>query len=480
MIDTSRYKHLTFRQFVIGDATSRDGISTRFGWRNADRPSGDSFLSDDLGYSPSIWQTFTFDLDDAQVDPAVNPPGSYTGQPWSGRVRALRFDPYEVTSGSQFYYDYIRLTADDESNSRFALAYRLNDRDQDPVTISFFYRSSPGATGGTPIGSTAASLGSAYLWDTTALPNGRYYLYATVDDGYNAVTRQATGPLLVDHGRNQDDVPPILTITSPVIGQNLYDTFDVLGSALDNVQLANVSVLVDGKVVATIRPRMLAPTPQAAYPQYADSGNSGFLETVSLAAVSVGSHELRFVATDTAGNQTTQKFDFQRVAGANPNTISLPYYYGTTIELTPTATPYQSPTPTAIPTITPTPTPVPKPIKLVVAPIAKDSGFRFSVSATKGKKITCKQIGLRGGSPMKVSSKSGVQLKTIAKLPWSGKALRLPRLVKGTRASQLGFLVTCDSAVASVLVETSTEAFKTTKKVSSPKEFLKTLASGIQ
>jgi hypothetical protein len=169
--------------------------------------------------------------------------GECTGLPttWqaSGPVLELRFDPNENIScnpqfGSPFVIstcgdynqklDWIRLTAVDQvaQGIPFPVQITLNHSPA-TVTLTYFYTTTladptqfpaqiytPTASAGTfklffpmilnnyqPILDTFPVANGTYLWDTTNVPLGTYYICIRANDGYNTATNCSEAPVNV-------------------------------------------------------------------------------------------------------------------------------------------------------------------------------------------------------------------------------------------------------------------------------------------
>ena len=326
-IDAGRYKNATIVASVDAVQDVVNGSMLRMiGW-NRERDEK-PFNGDDtvIQRNDRDWFTITQDLTALRLEPLLHPPGSYPIPIWSGWINMFRIDVHEFSTPMWYCVDSIHLRADDEANTRFALSYEVADGDSDPAdTIVRFFLTTDGApSGGQLIASARASDSTrVILWDTSAIPDGTYYVYAVVDDGYNSVTRP--GPrLVIDHNRPQDERPPVLEVEAPLAGGVVYDTAQLRGYAIDNLQIALVEALVDGTLVDTFRPSLFHKGARAAHPNLADSSNAGFDQELNLTAFSEGAHTLLVRAFDTAGNMVSTERTVQRVGGAAPAEPAIP------------------------------------------------------------------------------------------------------------------------------------------------------------
>jgi subtilisin family serine protease len=122
----------------------------------------------------------------------------------------------------------------------------------------------------------------SFALDTTALANGSHVIEVVASDA--AHNSASSGPLAVTvNNAAADTTPPVLSISAPAAGATLSGTVSVSASATDDVGVGKVDLLVDGVLYAS----------DSAAP-WAFSWNTALLAN--------GSHSLRLVATDAAGN----------------------------------------------------------------------------------------------------------------------------------------------------------------------------------
>ena len=312
-IDAEVYHNLTYKLLVAGDCDLVGGSVARVNWAHTD----DFGTSQDIVVFPG-WNKYTVDLKTVQLEQNL--------VPWSGTINTFRVDAHEFSTPRDYWFDYIHVRADDRANSKFAITYNISDPDGDAAdtTVSLYYVDHAATSGGTLIASfPLAQYDGMYVWDTSGVPEGTYYIYAVATDGYNETRRLSTGKLVVT--RSWDDVtPPILSVDAPSANY-LFDQFIQLkGYALDAVQLAELRVFLDGALVARIHPEGFNPTARAAYPNLVDSSNAGFNQLIDTTSVSAGAHTLTYRAIDTSGNVTEQTVQVTKQAGAAPTLIADP------------------------------------------------------------------------------------------------------------------------------------------------------------
>ncbi|PYQ11174.1 MAG: hypothetical protein DMF80_22450 [Acidobacteria bacterium] len=148
---------------------------------------------------------------------------------------------------------------------------------------------------GAPLGAEDASAPYAVNWDTTNASPGSHSLTAVARDGAGNKTTASPVSVTVP-----DTMPPTVTMTSPGSGATVTGVVAVSVTATDNVGVAGVQFQLDGAPYG-------AEDTSAPYSVNWDTAN--------------GSHSLRAVARDAAGNNTTSAAVTVTVSnGAPPDT----------------------------------------------------------------------------------------------------------------------------------------------------------------
>ena len=140
---------------------------------------------------------------------------------------------------------------------------------------------------GANLGSPLVSSPYGFSWDTTKSSNGSHSLRAVAKDGAGNSATSTAVTVTVNNNTPPDTTPPTVSITSPVNGASISGTITISASASDNVGVASVQFQLDG-------------------------ANLGSLDTASpystvwnTVSASNGSHTLRAIAKDAAGNSGT-------------------------------------------------------------------------------------------------------------------------------------------------------------------------------
>jgi hypothetical protein len=142
---------------------------------------------------------YTIDLASlsAATDGGLEPVGA--PEPWTAGVkRYLRLDPHEFPQARTFHIDEVRLTATPAAGTTFQILFASNDADGDAGTVSLYYDvdGNP-ANGKTLITSGVPRTAGQFVWNTTGVPHGEYFIYAEATDGIQSLGRYSTVPVQV-------------------------------------------------------------------------------------------------------------------------------------------------------------------------------------------------------------------------------------------------------------------------------------------
>jgi hypothetical protein len=239
-IDTTKYRYFSIRMKVDPPFSGKDinwailhGWGSRILWWNNGIQADGS--ESKYGFLYEGWRTYVIDLAKAVLPASLisNPAGqadnilvpreedSYPAQSgWTqiGSTRYLRFDPLETTasavnSGADvFCIDWIKLTAQDRSASHqpYPIQYTYVVNPSQPTNLTFYYTTNP-STNPTPssqvaqrytqpsippsspyqlylpmvLNGTDPIAGDTFMWDTSGVSTGTYYICVKANDGSN-------------------------------------------------------------------------------------------------------------------------------------------------------------------------------------------------------------------------------------------------------------------------------------------------------
>jgi hypothetical protein len=219
-IDTGAYKYVTMRMWLEGQAQGIQQFVSihRWIWWYTN-PAVDAVTTEEMLIKEG-WQTYSFDLSQACIDP-VSPPGSG----WSGNPIVFRNDIHEESQAMDFHIDFITLTGDEiiSSGDIFSIVYELDS--ESSVDMAFYYDTDCDPDNGgrvlmtqhtrgpnilffpvvgkdlIPANSAQPELnlltGSYWDWDTASVPAGTYFVSIDVSDGINTTTWYSEVPVII-------------------------------------------------------------------------------------------------------------------------------------------------------------------------------------------------------------------------------------------------------------------------------------------
>lgn len=186
-IDPAKYRYLSFKLRMDGDAADiSNGWMTRVIWYDAE-----GFPN--VGTSEDIinrvgWNTHTIDMwrTDLRDD---EDPGL---RDWrQDLVTQLRIDLDEVPQTQTSFLDYVSLHAQPVASGNYLISWSLSE--QNGISITLGYDTDNSGLNGVTI--TSGVTGTTYLWSSSTVPDGLYYLYAIVSDGINRVGYYSDAPV---------------------------------------------------------------------------------------------------------------------------------------------------------------------------------------------------------------------------------------------------------------------------------------------
>lgn len=198
-IDTSKYHNLVLKMGISGAPSVNDGSIARVIWRNKDESVENVSQDIIIRHLGDRWvmDKIVCDMKTLALEPGAGSP-SHSG--WNGELDCFRIDPYEFTDSRAFFIDDVRLTADVTANQSATLVWNSSDSDNTP-TVSLYYDIDNSGYDGTLIASGISSPSGqvSYSWNTAAVPQGKYWIYAVISDGINQNRAYARGPIVINH-----------------------------------------------------------------------------------------------------------------------------------------------------------------------------------------------------------------------------------------------------------------------------------------
>jgi len=187
-IDVNKYRYVTYRMWIdsgnyttIADKVFRGWVSRPFTYWNDSR----ELSSFTAGYIKGHviyegWHTYTIDMWSDRILETGTLFQDY------GVIKNARLEPGEFDVDTNFKVDYLKLTAENATtNNQYQIKYNIADIDSSSFNVELYYDTDNSGFNGVFIDRNAsANLGiNTFNWDTSNLPDGKYYIYLLVNDG---------------------------------------------------------------------------------------------------------------------------------------------------------------------------------------------------------------------------------------------------------------------------------------------------------
>jgi hypothetical protein len=212
-IDATKYHRLSFTLAYDHPELTSEILSDTWGgvarviWNTG---SGDFRVSQDIVTFNGIPNTFVMDLATLNdTNTQIEDQGGHPGPAWGGVMSNFWIRVNEAQAQRWFRLSNLKLAADDEPNGNgfFLIKWRTFDSTGSreiasangaDATVDLYYDTDTNpASGLVHIAQVNGAAGQAN-WDVSALPAGRYYVYAVITDGAgNSQGRYSTGPVNV-------------------------------------------------------------------------------------------------------------------------------------------------------------------------------------------------------------------------------------------------------------------------------------------
>lgn len=314
-IDPTKYKIACFTLDVLAPVDIYHSVA-RILWQHDSK----NIDGDDLVLKTSGEARYCLRMDTLQVEPNVAPGPDH---PWKLNsdgtgINYWRIDAHEETNATSFRIQDVRLAADHVADDKFQIVVS-GSRDKE---VTLYYSGRSDGTQGSAIGTLPAGRNTdTFLWNTTAIPDGAWFLYLTV----GAETYLAPGAVIVRHQGNPDAAPPILGVDAPLNQHRFTDSLELAGFAIDNVRVATIEAFLNGQIISAFSPSQYRKAARDAYPAYPNSSDSGFQHSVAVPnSFGLGSHTLTIKVYDTVGNMTQYDSTVERVASDPTASVSYP------------------------------------------------------------------------------------------------------------------------------------------------------------
>lgn len=235
-IDANKYHILTIESAVPDRARDvTNGSVARVLWQvEGERGSGGNFprenISADIivnhraGYN--VLNTITADMKTLSLETDGSP--STTG--WRGNIESFRYDIYEQFgiggfANNAYYFKRIKLAAKEQmtAGTTYNIAWAYTDTTSSGATLTLSYDTDTNPASGltTIVSGLNPAFASSYSWNTTGVPNGTYYIYASYSDGYNSNGSYSRWPIVIGPLTGLSAAPSLVNIIATKSGPSL-------------------------------------------------------------------------------------------------------------------------------------------------------------------------------------------------------------------------------------------------------------------
>lgn len=194
-IDTQKYRMLSFTMSLSGERDIGTGSIARVFWGN--EQSNLLNTSEDIIVQEGLNNYEIGDMRNLRIE------GGPANQ-WQGAPVYFRIDPHEFPTAKNIRIDDITLAPLDTADPSFDITWLDFDPDDDAVIELFVDQDQlPGNGNEVRIanGISENNAANSFNWHAPDhVVDGEYFVYARIDDGFNRITRYATGPIAVGSG----------------------------------------------------------------------------------------------------------------------------------------------------------------------------------------------------------------------------------------------------------------------------------------
>ncbi|MCX6546032.1 MAG: hypothetical protein NTV05_16675 [Acidobacteria bacterium] len=132
---------------------------------------------------------------------------------WAGNIENFRLDPHEYPDATTFYVKNFKLAANEKTvSNQYTIRWTYADLlAPGTPTLTLYYDTDIDPSSGLTqiVTGVNPAISSSYTWNTTGVPNGTYYIYASVSDGLNANAAYSRWPIIVDSSTTSALLPRI-------------------------------------------------------------------------------------------------------------------------------------------------------------------------------------------------------------------------------------------------------------------------------
>jgi len=233
-IDTNRYRVLSLKWGLLRPRDLFLGSVGRVVWRVFGESVENVSLDFNLHHlgTANVIQNIIADM---KLIPPVPGPSSPSHTGWNGMLDSFRIKPDEFPDATSFYVQSVKLSALEQADASYTMNWTYTNAGTAAPTLQLAYDNTGTGFAGTQIAAGLNPSTGSYVWNTSALPNGTYYIYARIMNGATVMNQTyARWPINVIHGGGS---LPTITLDR----SHLYFGATNNGSLITPSQVVNVT-----------------------------------------------------------------------------------------------------------------------------------------------------------------------------------------------------------------------------------------------
>jgi hypothetical protein len=311
-IDSNRYRILTLKWGIVGNRDINAGSIGRIVWKSSTETVEN--VSDDLilNHLPNanVIQTISADMKTLKLEDGAGSP-SHSG--WNGLLDSFRIKPDEFPTPVNFYVQSVKLTAFEQADASYTIRWNYSNLGSAAPTLQFFWDTVGTGFNGTQIASGLTPSAGSYTWNTSALANGTYYIYARIVNGATVMNQTyARWPVVVQHG--------VVTLPALTLDRSALN-FGVTtnGAAITSSQVIHVTTAAGVAWNVASNQNYVAVSPASG------TGPGSFTVSVQSSGLTSPVNLQANIAVTSAGVSNSPQNLLVNVSVLNPSSIAAPY-----------------------------------------------------------------------------------------------------------------------------------------------------------
>jgi hypothetical protein len=198
-IDTSRYRILSLKWGSPVTRSLNNGSCGRLVWKLTSEgvENVSNCIATNTLPNVNVMQDVIADMTTVTLAPNG---GSPSTSGWTSLLDGFRLKTDEWPNAISFYIESVRLTAFEQANASYAIQWNYANQGGTVPTLELDWDNTGSGYSGTLIASGLDPTTGSYVWNTSGLANGNYYVYARLLNGSTVMNESyAKWPVVVNH-----------------------------------------------------------------------------------------------------------------------------------------------------------------------------------------------------------------------------------------------------------------------------------------